>query len=149
MNAENIKIAAAAPGDLDEILSLLSSVGLPLEGVKEHLQDFVLARDERGQLIACAGLERYGEFALLRSVAVKGESQKSGLGSVITTRIIEQAKNAGVREILLLTTTARDFFARRFGFCETARADYDEQFSASPEWNLPRCSSACVMKLCL
>ena len=149
MNADNITIAAAAPEDLNEILSLLSSVGLLLEGVKEHFESFLLARNEHGQITACAGLERYGEFALLRSVAVSNELQKSGLGSLITTRIIEHAKETGTREILLLTTTARDFFANRFGFSETTRENYEAQFYASREWNLPRCSSACVMKLCL
>ncbi|HVG28984.1 MAG TPA: hypothetical protein VM864_04615 [Pyrinomonadaceae bacterium] len=57
------------------------------------------------------------------------------------------ARDEGVREIALLTTTARDFFARKFGFAEAARADYEDRLAASPEWRLPRCSSAAFMRL--
>lgn len=147
MNSEKITIAAAASAELNDVLSLLTAVGLPLEGVAEHLDDFLLAKDERGRLLACAGLERYGESALLRSVAVSGALQGAGVGSLLTAQIIKRARETGIKEIVLLTATARDFFARRFGFSDVSRAAYDERFSASPEWNLPRCSSAAVMKL--
>lgn len=149
MSEKDITIAAAAPADLDEVLSLLSAVGLPLEGVAENLENFLVVKDEGGQIIACAGLERYGEFALLRSVAVSNDLQGSGIGSCLTAQIIKHGKETGIKEILLLTTTARDFFARCFDFSEVARNSYDAQFSESPEWNLPRCSSAVVMKLSL
>ena len=49
--------------------------------------------------------------------------------------------------MVLLTTTARDFFARRFGFTEADRAEFDSQLSGSTEWGLPRCSSAVCMAL--
>ena len=149
MSEKDITIKEAMPADLDEVLSLLSAVGLPLEGVAQNLDNFLVAKDEGGQLVACAGLERYGEFALLRSVAVSNALQGSGIGSCLTARIIKHAQETGVQEILLLTTTARDFFARCFDFAEVSRNDYDAQFSASPEWNLPRCSSAVTMKLAL
>jgi hypothetical protein len=46
-----------------------------------------------------------------------------------------------------LTTTASEFFARRFGFCETPRTVFDKELAGSSEWNLPRCSSAVCMSL--
>lgn len=147
MNNEKITIAAATTAELDDVLSLLSAVGLPLEGVAEHLDDFLLATDERGQLLGCAGLERYGESALLRSVAVRGALKGAGIGSRLTARTLEHAKETGIKEVVLLTTTAREFFARRFGFADVSRSDYDARFSTSPEWSLPRCSSVAVMKL--
>jgi hypothetical protein len=52
-----------------------------------------------------------------------------------------------VSEALLLTTTARDFFEKKFGFAVTVREDYDERLAQSPEWQLPRCSSAILMKI--
>lgn len=149
MNSEEITIAAATPAALDAVLSLLTAAGLPLAGVAEHLDDFLVATDERGQLVACAGLERYGEFALLRSVAVSPALQHSGIGSRLTVRMLKHAQATGVKEVVLLTTTAREFFARRFGFSDGSRKDYDAHLAASPEWKLPRCSSAAVMKLAL
>ena len=48
---------------------------------------------------------------------------------------------------MLLTTTARKFFAEKFGFREAARADYDARLADSAEWQMPRCSSAAFMRL--
>jgi N-acetylglutamate synthase-like GNAT family acetyltransferase len=60
--------------------------------------------------------------------------------------MLEAAAARGVREVVLLTTTARDFFARRFGFEEAERGDYESRLSQSPEWRLPRGSTAAFMR---
>lgn len=147
MNNQDATITGATRSDLEEILALLAAVNLPHEGVREHLASFVVARDEKGRLVGCAGLERHGDVGLLRSVAVRPGLQKTGLGSRLTSAAIEDGAGHGVKEVVLLTTTARDFFARRFGFVEAERGDYESRLAASPEWNLPRCSSAALMRL--
>ena len=146
MSTGRFHITAAAQSDLDEILALLTGLELPGQGVAEHLSDFVVARDD-GRLVGCAGLELYGAWGLLRSVAVASDLQGFGLGSLLTSAALKEAQRRGVGEVVLLTTTAQDFFARRFGFEEKTRADYEQQFIASAEWQLPRCSSAVVMRL--
>jgi amino-acid N-acetyltransferase len=113
----------------------------------EHLASFVVARDEKERLVGCAGLERHGDVGMLRSVAVSPELQKSGLGSRLTSAAIEYAAGSGVKKVVLLTTTARDFFARRFRFAEASRSEYEDRLAQSPEWTLPRCSSAAFMRL--
>ena len=133
--------------DEADILNLLSQTNLPHDGVSKHLGSFLIARDSSGAVIGCAGLELHGKIGLLRSVAVSPDLQKSGLGSRLVETVISEAKRNGLEEIILLTTTARDFFARRFDFIETARENYNESLQNSPEWTLPRCSSAVVMKL--
>jgi N-acetylglutamate synthase-like GNAT family acetyltransferase len=148
MNEEFI-IEAASRSDEAAILDLLTATGLPHDGATDHLDGFIVARDESGDMVACAAIERHGEIGLLRSVAVAPHLQKSGLGSRLVSEAIGEARKKDVQEIVLLTTDARDFFARRFAFSETNRAEYDETLKNSPEWALPRCSSACVMKLCL
>ena len=147
MNCESFKISPALPSEASEILALLSEVDLPHEGVVEHLGGFLVARDTEGRLVGTIGLERYGQVGLLRSAAVAADLQHSGVGSCLTTALLERASDDGVEKVVLLTSTARDFFARRFGFSETSRADYDEQLAGSPEWRLPRCSSAVCMSL--
>jgi amino-acid N-acetyltransferase len=139
-------IARARTTDLNEVLALLEEVDLPKEGVAEHFSEFFVAR-EAGKLIGCVGQERYGDVALLRSLAVSPGAQRSGLGQALTTRLLDEARASGVREFVLLTTTARDFFARHFGFVEAERGQFDEAFANSPEWCLPRCSSAACMQL--
>jgi amino-acid N-acetyltransferase len=147
MNCDNITITEASLNDLSEILALLSRVDLPHDGVAENVETFLIAKDESSRLIATIGMERHGNTGLLRSAAVAPEYQSCGIGSRLTEAVLERATNEGVERVILLTTTARDFFARRFGFCETSRTKYDEELSASSEWNLPRCSSAVCMSL--
>lgn len=147
--SENYIIEAASSADEAAILNLLTATNLPHDGVGNYLDGFMVARNESGEMLACAGIERHGEIGLLRSVAVAPDLQKSGLGSRLVSKVITAARTKGVQEIVLLTTTASDFFARRFDFQETSRSEYETHLKDSPEWTLPRCSSACVMKLCL
>ena len=65
----------ATSSDWNHIAQLLQEAKLPLDGAQDHLDHFVLAiKDE--SLIGCAGLEIYGECALLRSVAVSAEERE-------------------------------------------------------------------------
>jgi amino-acid N-acetyltransferase len=147
MNCENIPITDASSNDLRDILDLLSQVQLPHDGVAENVSGFLVARDECSRLIAAIGLERHGNTALLRSAAVAPEYQGCGIGSRLTENLLQRAAENGVEKVVLLTSTASEFFARRFGFCETSRAVFDEELAGSSEWNLPRCSSAVCMSL--
>lgn len=147
MNCENITITNASADDLHSILDLLSQVQLPHDGVAENISGFLVARDESSRLIATIGIERHGNTALLRSAAVAPEYQGCGIGSRLTEQLLERTANNGLERVVLLTTTASDFFARRFGFCETSRSAFDNDLAASTEWNLPRCSSAVCMSL--
>lgn len=147
MKCENISVTSAASEDLPDILDLLSLVQLPHDGVAENLGAFLVARDESSRLIATIGLEQHGDTALLRSAAVAPQYQGCGIGSQLTKELLERATNKGVERVVLLTSTAREFFAQRFGFCETSRSVFDEELAGSSEWNLPRCSSAVCMSL--
>ena len=149
MNCENITITNASSEDLIDILDLLSQVQLPHDGVAETLSGFLVARDESSRLIATVGLEHHGNTALLRSAAVAPEFQGCGIGSRLTEKLLERATGDGVERVVLLTTTASEFFARRFGFCEASRTVFDKELAGSSEWNLPRCSSAVCMSLTL
>ncbi len=147
MTTPFMTIEQASAASLPEILALLSAADLPHEGVKEHLAGFLIARNDRGKLVGCVGLERYGDLGLLRSAAVSQEFQGQGTGSRLVRQLLENAAHDGITEVVLLTTTAKDYFQTRFGFQEKARADYQQRLAGSPEWNLPRCSSAAFMAL--
>jgi N-acetylglutamate synthase-like GNAT family acetyltransferase len=142
----NVVIDRAEAGELGAVLALLAEVDLPAEGVAEHFGQFFVARED-GSVVGCGGQERYGNVSLLRSLAVSPGLRRSGLGKALTKRLLDEARSLGVREIVLLTTTAADFFARNFGFTEVERNQFNEAFADSPEWGLPRCSSAVCMRL--
>ncbi len=140
------KIERASAKDKAAINELLTENDLPLDGVEDMVSDFVLAKDKSGNVIGCGAIERIGDVGLLRSVAVSHSCQNNGVGSSIVKKIIGDAAKEGVNEIVLLTTTAKKFFETCFGFSETPRAAFDDALQSSTEWNLPRCSSAVVMR---
>ncbi len=64
----------ATPHDWPKMTALLATADLPLAGAEAHLSDFFLAfRDD--VLIGSAGLERYGDSALLRSAVIRSHAQ--------------------------------------------------------------------------
>lgn len=139
-----IEFRRPTQNEIESVKALLISHDLPIEGVEENADNFLVAFDNE-RLIACAGIERVGTAALLRSVAVAGDRRGTGLGRQIVSVLLDKARSEGTGEIVLLTTTARDFFAEKLGFAVTARERFDATFRESAEWNLPRCSSAVVM----
>jgi len=75
--------AAVAP-DLPQIVEMLRGAGLIVAGVEDHLGAFLVAADGE-RVIGSAGLEVYGDVALLRSVAVDGDwdsARQSGRRSI-------------------------------------------------------------------
>lgn len=147
---DDVRISPATRADLPELLALLAAVDLLDEGVEEYLDGFMVARDDGGRLLGSIGLERHGSVGLLRSAAVVPDAQGTRLGLRLTAELLDAARAAGVEEVvLLLTTTARDIFGCKFGFEVSGRDAYEGALTRSPEWNLPRCSSAVLMRLCL
>src|SRR5215469_5099746 len=125
-------VQQATPRDWSRVAALLVAADLPLAGAEDHLSDFLLAYRD-GALLGTVALERYGEAALLRSVAVAPAARGQGLGQVLVRRALEQARRAGLKQVVLLTTTAADFFPR-FGFRPISRAEVPLAAQASIEF---------------
>jgi N-acetylglutamate synthase-like GNAT family acetyltransferase len=142
-----ITITPASPALLENILALLQMVNLPSEGVAEYLESFLVAKNGAGHVIGCVGLERHGQIGLLRSAAVHPDYQRHKIGTRLVFSLLNQATQSGLTEIVLLTSTAQNFFAKTFGFQPAKRWRYSKRLAQSPEWNLPRCSSAVLMNL--
>lgn len=141
-----LQVVPSTPSDLSAVLSLLEEVNLPTEGVAEHFADFFMARANE-RVVGCVGLEKYGNYGLLRSLAVAPDVQGQGVGVQLTSYLLAYAQTNTIHTIVLLTTTAADFFARHFGFASAERTLFDAVFATSPEWRLPRCASAvCLVR---
>lgn len=138
-------IRPAAAEDLPAVQLLLTSVKLPLEGVEEHLADFLILSQE-GELIGTVGLEMYGDKALLRSLAVTPQEQGKGYGIRLYQAIIRKAQEQKIAEIYLLTETAEKFFAAR-GFEKISRERVDERVKTSVEFQSACPASAACMRL--
>ncbi|HEY7181640.1 MAG TPA: GNAT family N-acetyltransferase [Blastocatellia bacterium] len=145
MTAQVVTIEKASPTCLNDVLEILSQANLPHDGVKEHFSGFLIARSGGGKILGCVGLERHGELGLLRSAAVLSEYQGQWIGYKLIRELLKRAASEGITEVVLLTTTAREYFQNKFGFREARRSEYEKRLADSPEWNLPRCSSAVFM----
>ena len=112
MLAKQFRSANAA--DLAAILKLLLDSDLFIDDVANQLDQFVvLERD--GRVIATGGVELHLPYGLLRSVAVAEQFRSQGIAGEMVEHLTKQARAQGVRELYLLTTTARSFF-ERLGF---------------------------------
>jgi amino-acid N-acetyltransferase len=137
----------ATPHDWPKIADLLAAADLPLAGAEAHLSDFFLAFRE-DVLIGTAGLERYGATALLRSVFVASTERGHSLGQALVQRVLAYAASLEVRQVVLLTTTASNFFLR-FGFQPISRTEFPLTAQASVEFQEACSATATAMSLLL
>jgi amino-acid N-acetyltransferase len=106
-----VSLRRAAPADHEAVATILRDLALPTDGVAEWLDQFWVA-EHQGQVVGVAGMERYGDSGLLRSVAVTQEWRGTGVGRTLVELVLEEGRSAGVREVYLLTTTAEHYFPR-------------------------------------
>ncbi len=154
-----LEVGTATRDELPAILHLLERVGLPTEGVAEAIDGFVVARRTMPApayagrvspptvttIVGCAGVELYGEQALLRSVAVSPPFRGAGIGQRLVAAALERARRLGARQAFLLTTTAVDYFAR-LGFERVERQAVAGPVTSSPEFTRICPDSAVVMR---
>lgn len=143
-NCGCVELRTARPADLSEVLVLLGNARLPTAGVAEAFSHFVVAESE-GHLVGAAGLEIYGASALLRSVVVEDSWRGSGVGRRLIDNALHEAKQRGIDDVFLLTTTAEHYFPR-FGFACVNRESLADEVQASAEFQGACPSTAVVMR---
>ncbi|HEU4612396.1 MAG TPA: hypothetical protein VFS15_09980, partial [Kofleriaceae bacterium] len=71
----------------------------------------------------------------------------SGYGWMLADMAVSQARWRGVRRIYLLTETASDFFAAKFGFRVVDRSTLSRQVAASETFTAPKGAGLVAMRL--
>lgn len=140
-----VELRPATVADWPAIAALLTHASLPLAGAQAHLPHFTVAL-RNGQVIAVAGLEVYGTSALLRSVTVSESDRGTGLGQEMVRRLLKSAATMGITTVVLLTTSAADYFFR-FGFVAVTRDKVPPEVLTSEEFLTACPASATVMRL--
>jgi len=140
-----VTLRQAHAADWPAIEALLKAHHLPLEGAREHLSTFVVAQAGR-EVVGCAGAEPRGDVALLRSVAVAPGLHRQGIGRQMVSLVLEEARRRHFKAVALLTTTARDYFAR-LGFTPADRAKAPAALQRSAEFQGACPDSADLMML--
>ena len=116
-----------------QVEQLLADCELPASDLSPlHLEHF-FACGAAGAPQGVVGLEIYGQFALLRSLAVAADCRGAGCGKALVAQAESHARAAGVVELSLLTTTAERFF-ERLGYVRAAREDAPEAIRGTREF---------------
>jgi amino-acid N-acetyltransferase len=137
-------IRSATSADLPAVERLLEKSELPLDGVREAFDTFVVAEAD-GDIVGVAGLELCCDDALLRSVAVLPDWRSRGVGRALVARAIANAEASGLRALYLLTTSAEHYFPT-FGFKKIERAHVPESVRATREFTDACPESATAMR---
>ncbi len=132
--------------DLAAVLALLHGAGLPTGDITsaQSLLFWVLETEE--SLFGVIGMECFGRYALLRSLAVAPSYQQRGLGHRLVARLERDAQTDGVERVVLLTETAETFF-RAIGYAVIDRRYVPEEIKQSAEFrSLCPASAVCMTK---
>lgn len=97
-----------------------SPIGSTLDVNAALLIDFLVAENTVGAVVGTVGLERYGQNALLRSLAVGSTLRNAGLGASCSSPRSSRSVRWAVTKLRLFTTRAGQFF-QRMGYTEAQR----------------------------
>lgn len=139
--SSGVAVRPAEPADSQFIETVLrrNDLVVPDESPADEAT-YVCERD--GERIGIAALERYGDAALLRSVAIDDGARDRGYGTQLCTRLLERAGANGVADVYLFTGSAATFF-ETLGFERIDRESVPESIRATTEAR-QRCRSAAV-----
>ncbi len=139
-------LTAARTADLSAVVRLLDAAGLPSKDVTAAMMSHYLVARHGEALLGVIGLEPLGGVGLLRSLAVAGEQRGRGLGIALTCALERQAKDLGIADLYLLTTTAERFFAK-LGYSVIPRAEAPAPIQGTTEYReLCSSTSVCMVK---
>lgn len=96
------------------------------EQVALTIDDFVVAVDARGRILACGALKEYSpSVAEVAAIAVATEAQGNGLGREIVEAVEALAVKRGILHVFALTL--RPAFFEAIGYQRVDRARYPEK----------------------
>ena len=137
--ASNTPVRRAVRADAAQILDLVSryaSQGLMLprtfDQVADRVDNYVVATDSFGHLVACAALEEYSpSLAEVSSVAVAPSHHGKGLGTQVVLGIERLAKARDIEELFALSLT--DNFFLSLSYKPTTVSRYPEKLARYDE----------------
>lgn len=142
---DNLSLKKADNNDLAQIRDILKRNYLVFRDIKNKSVELFLAY-ENSNFVGIIGLERFGEIGLLRSLVVIQDYRNKGYGRKICSCLIEHAKAEGIKELYLLTQTARKFF-EKIGFKMIKRKDAPLKIKNTDEFSSLCPESAICMQM--
>ncbi len=139
-----IKIRPATTNDAGSVFELLQNNNLPVIDIDKALPDFFVAEADN-QIAGVIGLEKYDHYGLLRSMTTNAAYRNQGIASKLVDALFRHANMLGLKEIYLLTETAKDYFLKK-AFVPIERNEVPDSVKESPEFSHLCPTSATIMK---
>lgn len=136
----------AKRADMSAVRKVLEEGGLAEPARDELFPAFFVLSNEDG-IVGTVALDVFGDDAVLRALAVVPTARGSGYGWMLADMAVSHARWRGVRRIYLLTATASDFFAAKFGFRVVDRTTLSKLVAASETFTAARGSNLVAMRL--
>lgn len=130
--------------DLDSLATILRGCQLPAVDSQSAENHVFFGYYDENTLLACVGVELYGEVALLRSLAVSAPHRNHGIASQMVVHAENFCKSKGVTLVYLLTTNA-DIYFSKLGYSEVARDQTNDAIKATSQFSAICPRSAKVM----
>lgn len=138
-------LRTALPHEHGTVRSMLADAALPIEDLDGSEVQFLVAANDGGP-VGAVGLEAHGDVGLLRSLVVRTDLRGSGIGGQLVDALEAHARGCGVGRLVLLTQTAKPFFASR-GYQVITREDAPEVIRGTAEFrSLCPASATCMTK---
>src|SRR5256714_11197394 len=122
----------ADAGQIFELVSPYAAQGLmlprTLDQIASRIDNYVVATDRAGRVLACAALEEYSpSLAEVSSVAVAPAQHGNGLGTQVVLGVERLARARDIDEVFALSLIDRFFMA--LDYAPTAVSRYPEKLS--------------------
>ena len=127
-----MRIRKARIADTKEIQKLVNEfarreemIPRSINELYENIRDFVVS-EEKGKIYGVCALHiLWEDLAEIRSLAVKKESQRMGIGKKMVKRCIDEAKAIGIKRVFALTY--QPLFFRKLGFADIDKANLPQK----------------------
>lgn len=129
---------------LDVISGLLSANGLPVDDLRDEKVELWCECSSEG-VEGAIGIERYGQYGLIRSLVVAPGGRSRGIGSELLAKLEARALEGGIRYLFLLTETAQTFFLGR-GYVDFDRERAPEEIRHTAQFSGLCPASAAFMR---
>jgi amino-acid N-acetyltransferase len=88
------------------------------------VRDFFVYRKDQGRIRGIAALHIFWEdLGEIRSLGVLPDFRKTGIGSLLMEKCLEEARDLGLKRVFVLTSTQNANFFDRFGFKKVHKDD--------------------------
>ncbi len=149
-----MKISKAKIADIKSIHKLINEfarkgemIPRSLNDLYENIRDIFVCKDNSEIKGVCALHILWEDLAEIRSLSVKPDSQRAGIGKRLVSTCVAEAKKLGIKKVFALTYHA-DFF-KKIGFSEIDKSQLPQKIWGEclrcPKF--PECDETAVIRV--